>query len=70
MSFQPTYSYLTNRMTMVGSSTPAYDANGNATNDTGGWPTLPRGTEVNTRTTETRGGAESFLRLLQKRFGF
>src|ERR1700735_4287945 len=34
VSFQPTYSYLTNRMTMVGSSTPTYDANGNATNDT------------------------------------
>lgn len=34
VSFQPTYSYVTNRMTMVGSSTPAYDANGNATNDT------------------------------------
>jgi RHS repeat-associated protein len=34
VSFQPTYSYLTNRMTMVGSSTPNYDANGNATNDT------------------------------------
>ena len=34
VSFQPTYSYLTNHMTQVGSSTPAYDANGNATNDT------------------------------------
>ncbi|HXN73876.1 MAG TPA: RHS repeat-associated core domain-containing protein [Candidatus Acidoferrales bacterium] len=34
VSFQPTYSYLTNRMTMVGSSTPSYDLNGNATNDT------------------------------------
>ena len=34
VSFQPTYSYLTNRMTMVGSSTPSYDPNGNATNDT------------------------------------
>ena len=34
ISFQPTYSYLTNRMTQVGSSTPTYDANGNATNDT------------------------------------
>jgi RHS repeat-associated protein len=34
VSFQPTYSYLTNRMTMVGSSTPTYDANGNATYDT------------------------------------
>ncbi|MGB8542664.1 MAG: RHS repeat-associated core domain-containing protein [Candidatus Acidiferrales bacterium] len=34
MSFQPTYSYLTNQMTQVGSSTPTYDANGNATNDT------------------------------------
>jgi len=32
-SFQPTYSYLTNRMTQVGSSTPSYDANGNVTND-------------------------------------
>ncbi|MGB8524846.1 MAG: hypothetical protein WCD43_17925 [Candidatus Acidiferrales bacterium] len=34
VSFQPTYSYLTNHMTEVGSSTPTYDANGNATNDT------------------------------------
>jgi RHS repeat-associated protein len=34
IAFQPTYSYLTNQMTQVGSSTPAYDANGNATNDT------------------------------------
>src|ERR1700722_1853778 len=34
VSFQPTYSYLTNRMTQVGSSTPTYDANGNATYDT------------------------------------
>jgi len=32
-SFQPTYSYLTNRMTEVGSSTPTYDSNGNVTND-------------------------------------
>jgi RHS repeat-associated protein len=32
-SFQPTYSYLTNRMTQIGSSTPSYDANGNVTND-------------------------------------
>jgi RHS repeat-associated protein len=32
-SFQPTYSYLTNRMTEIGSSTPTYDANGNVTND-------------------------------------
>ena len=32
-SFQPTYSYLTNRMTQIGSSTPTYDANGNVTND-------------------------------------
>jgi hypothetical protein len=36
----------------------------------GGWRTLPRGTGVNPSTTETRGGAESFLRFLQKRFGF
>jgi RHS repeat-associated protein len=34
VSFQPTYNYLTNRMTEIGSSTPTYDANGNATNDT------------------------------------
>jgi RHS repeat-associated protein len=34
VSFQPTYNYLTNRMTEVGSSTPTYDANGNAINDT------------------------------------
>ncbi|MGH7745671.1 MAG: RHS repeat domain-containing protein, partial [Candidatus Dormibacteria bacterium] len=32
-SFQPTYSYLTNQMTEIGSSTPTYDANGNVTND-------------------------------------
>jgi RHS repeat-associated protein len=34
ISFQPTYSYLTNRMTQIGSSTPTYDANGNVLNDT------------------------------------
>lgn len=33
LSFQPTYSYLTNRMTEIGSSTPTYDSNGNVTND-------------------------------------
>ncbi len=33
MSFQPTYSYLTNEMTEIGSSYPTYDANGNVTND-------------------------------------
>jgi len=33
ISFQATYSYLTNRMTEIGSSTPTYDANGNVTND-------------------------------------
>ncbi len=32
-SFQPTYSYLTNHMTEIGSSYPTYDANGNVTND-------------------------------------
>jgi RHS repeat-associated protein len=32
-SFLPTYSYLTNHMTLIGSSTPTYDANGNVTND-------------------------------------
>ncbi|MGH9686523.1 MAG: RHS repeat-associated core domain-containing protein [Candidatus Acidiferrales bacterium] len=32
-SFQPTYSYLTNQMTQIGSSYPTYDANGNVTND-------------------------------------
>ena len=32
-SFQATYSYLTNRMTQIGSSYPTYDANGNVTND-------------------------------------
>jgi RHS repeat-associated protein len=32
-SFQASYSYLTNRMTEIGSSTPSYDANGNVTND-------------------------------------
>jgi RHS repeat-associated protein len=34
VSFQATYSHLTNQMTQVGSSVPTYDANGNATNDT------------------------------------
>jgi RHS repeat-associated protein len=34
ISFQPTYSYLTNHMTQIGSSTPTYDANGNVTYDT------------------------------------
>jgi len=33
MSFQPTYSTSTNRMTQIGGSTPTYDANGNVTND-------------------------------------
>lgn len=33
ISFQPTYSHLTNHMTEIGSSTPTYDANGNVTND-------------------------------------
>ena len=33
MSFSPTYSYATNRMTQIGSSTPTYDLNGNVTND-------------------------------------
>src|SRR5579859_90043 len=32
-SFQPNYSPLTNRMTSIGSCTPSYDGNGNATND-------------------------------------
>jgi RHS repeat-associated protein len=32
-SFGPTYSYLTNRMTQIGSSYPTYDSNGNVTND-------------------------------------
>ena len=32
-SFQPSYSYLTNHMTQIGSSTPTYDLNGNVTND-------------------------------------
>jgi RHS repeat-associated protein len=34
ITFQPTYSYLTNRMTQIGSSTPTYDANGNVLADT------------------------------------
>jgi RHS repeat-associated protein len=34
ISFQPSYSYLTNHMTQIGSSTPSYDGNGNVTNDT------------------------------------
>jgi RHS repeat-associated protein len=34
ISFQPTYSYVTNRMTQIGSSTPTYDANGNVLTDT------------------------------------
>lgn len=33
VSFQPTYSSSTNHMTLIGSSTPTYDANGNVTND-------------------------------------
>jgi RHS repeat-associated protein len=40
VSFQPTYSYLTNRMTQIGSSAPTYDANGNVLTDTAhtyGW---------------------------------
>ena len=32
-SFQPTYSSTTNRMSVIGSFTPTYDANGNVTND-------------------------------------
>jgi hypothetical protein len=36
----------------------------------GGWRTLRRGTGVNPCTIETRGGAESFLRFMRKRFGF
>jgi len=32
-SFQPTYSTATNRMTLIGGSTPSYDANGNVLND-------------------------------------
>lgn len=32
-SFQATYSYLTNHMTEIGSSTPSYDVDGNVTND-------------------------------------
>jgi RHS repeat-associated protein len=34
ISFQPSYSYLTNQMTQVGGSTPSYDANGNVLSDT------------------------------------
>ena len=33
MSFGATYSYLTNRMTEIGSSSPTYDSDGNVTND-------------------------------------
>jgi hypothetical protein len=36
----------------------------------GGWQILPRGTGLNPCTIETRGGAESFLRFMQERFGF
>jgi RHS repeat-associated protein len=32
-SFLPTYSLVTNHMTLIGTSTPTYDANGNVTND-------------------------------------
>jgi RHS repeat-associated protein len=32
-SFQPTYSTTTNRMTLIGGSTPSYDASGNVLND-------------------------------------
>lgn len=34
ISFQPDYSYLTNRITLIGSATPSYDANGNVLSDT------------------------------------
>jgi RHS repeat-associated protein len=34
ISFQPTYSYLTNHMTQIGSSTPTYDGSGNVLTDT------------------------------------
>jgi len=33
ISFQPTYSYLTNQMTQIGSFSPSYDSNGNVLND-------------------------------------
>jgi len=33
MSFQPTYSTTTNQMTLIGSSTPTYDLDGNVEND-------------------------------------
>ena len=45
MSFQPTYSVSTNRITSVGSFTPTYDANGNTTADpsnTYGWDSAGR----------------------------
>jgi RHS repeat-associated protein len=32
-SFQPSYSYLTNHMTLIGGSTPSYDNDGNVLND-------------------------------------
>ena len=32
-SFQPTYASATNHMTLIGTSTPTYDSNGNVTND-------------------------------------
>jgi RHS repeat-associated protein len=34
VSFQPTYSYLTNQMTAIGSSSVSYDSNGNVLSDT------------------------------------
>jgi hypothetical protein len=34
VSFQPTYSYLTNQMTAIGSSSVSYDLNGNVLSDT------------------------------------
>ena len=34
VSFQPTYSYLTNHITQIGTSYPTYDANGNVLSDT------------------------------------
>jgi RHS repeat-associated protein len=34
VSFQPTYSYLTNQMTAIGTSSVSYDANGNVLSDT------------------------------------
>lgn len=50
MSFQPTYSISTNRVTEVGNFTPTYDGNGNATSDpanTYSWDSAGKAVSIN-----------------------